>query len=421
MNRLGSFARFAFWLALAAGTAWPVLAAEPVPARGGKRIFECLEQGPVAVVGEIGAVRELDVHGRAAEVSIERVLTGAIDPEARLSIAWVEQALARPTRFADGDRVLVCLEPLPPQSIWLSRLPNPELRLRTLFVAEDGDAFLRRPSLGGLELIQHYLALATEDRNGPTGVDYLLEILEGAEPEMAQAALERLGGFASLDAMLDDAAGARLVNALLRPDAPASLESGIVALIGRGRLERTRPALEALAAKERPPASVVTALAELDGDVQGARALFLLESPDKAYRLAAARHAAGAEAERRLRALSRSDPAPEVRAAAITRLVALQGDAAVDTALGTLDDPERSVRAAGARGLASLGASVVPVLRHVVDTGDEQAAEAAVGALRWTETPEAHAELVEIAELHPDPAVRTLAALAIGKPIGHQD
>jgi HEAT repeat protein len=64
---------------------------------------------------------------------------------------------------------------------------------------------------------------------------------------------------------------------------------------------------------------------------------------------------------------------------------------------------------------------VVPVLRHVVDSGDPEAAQSAVGALRWTETPEAYAELVEIAETHPDPAVRTLAALAIGRSIGHED
>jgi HEAT repeat protein len=406
---------------MAAGLAWPVPAAELVPAQGGKAIFVCLETGPIAVVGEIGSVRDLDVHGRAAELVVERALAGEVERQTRLTIAWVEQALARPMRFEDGDRVLVCLEPLPPQSVWLSRLPNPELRNRTLHVAAKGEAFLRRPSLGGLSLIEHYLALSSSNRSGPAGVDYLLQILEGAEPGMAAAALERLAAISGLDDKLDARSAARLVKALLRNDAPAALETGIVNLIGDKHLERTRPDLEALAAKERPPPAAVIALGELDGQLEGDRAVLLLEYSDKEVRLAAARYAAGAEAERRLRVLSRSDPAPEVRAAAITRLVALQGDAAVDTALGTLDDPELSVRAAAARGLASLGPSVVPVLRHVVDTGDGAAAQAAVGALRWTESPEAHAELVEIAESHPDPAVRTLAALAIGKSIGHQD
>ena len=177
--------------------------------------------------------------------------------------------------------------------------------------------------------------------------------MEGAEPELAQAALERLDGISALDDKLDDRAAARLVKALLRRDAPATLGSGIVSLIGRKRLERTRSVLETLAAGEDPPLSVVIALAELDGDVHGDRAALLLEHSDPHYRLAAARHAAGAEAERRLRVLSRSDPVPEVRAAAITRLVALQGDAAVDTALGALDDPELSVRAAAARCIRS--------------------------------------------------------------------
>jgi hypothetical protein len=408
-------------LLLVTGLALPARAAESVPARGGKDIFACLETGPVAVVGEIASLRDLDTHGRAAEVVVERVLTGNAERQTRLTIAWVEQALARPVRFGDGERVLVCLEPLPPQSVWLSRLPNPEQRVRTLHVAGEGDSFLLRPSLGGLTLIDHYLALSRADRSGPAGVDYLLQILEGAEPEMAAAALDRLEGISSLDDKLDAASAARLVKALIRKDAPLELETGIVTLIGQKRLLQTRLALERLAAQERPPVAVVTALAELDGDVQGDRALLLLAHSDRAYRLAAARYAAGAEAERRLQALSRSDPAPEVRAAAITRLLALQGDGAVDTALGTLDDPELKVRGAAARGLATLGPSVVPVLRHVVDTGDSQAAQAAVGALRWTESPEAHAELVEIADRHPDPAVRTLAALAIGRSIGHED
>jgi HEAT repeat protein len=112
---------------------------------------------------------------------------------------------------------------------------------------------------------------------------------------------------------------------------------------------------------------------------------------------------------------------PAVRSAAITRLVALRGDAAVDTALGTLADPDLGVRAAAAKGLGSLGPSVVPVLRHVVDTGEPEAAQAAVGALRWTMSPEARIQLVEIAETHPDPAIRTLAKLAIGRNIGHED
>jgi hypothetical protein len=408
-------------LLLVPGLVVPARAADSVPARGGKGIFACLEAGPVAVVGEIVSLRDLDTHGRAAEVVVERALAGAAERQKPITIAWVEQALARPVRFANGERVLVCLEPLPPQSVWLWRLPNPEERIRTLHVAGEGDSFLLRPSLGGLNLIDHYLALSRDDRSGPAGVDYLLQILEGAEPEMAAAALERVAGISSLDDKLDARSAARLVKALIRDDAAVELETGIVRLIGQKRLEHTRPALEALAAQERPPVAAVTALAELDGDVQGDRALLLLAHSDKAHRLAAARYAAGAKAERQLRLLSRSDPAPEVRAAAITRLLALQGDGAVDTALGTLDDPELKVRGAAARGLARLGPSVVPVLRHVVDTGDSQAAQAAVGALRWTESVEAHAELVEIADSHPDLAVRTLAALAIGRSIGHED
>ncbi|MDX1382932.1 MAG: HEAT repeat domain-containing protein, partial [Thermoanaerobaculia bacterium] len=89
--------------------------------------------------------------------------------------------------------------------------------------------------------------------------------------------------------------------------------------------------------------------------------------------------------------------------------------------LVALDDPEPAVRASAARALAGLGAPVVPALRHVVDSGSPEAAQAAVGALRWTETSEARRELMEIAAGHPDDGVRALARLALGRPLDAED
>lgn len=400
---------------LAAGAAL----AESIPAAGGVRLFECLEEGPLAVVGEIASTRKLDDHGRAARIVVERTLTGEVERGTELPIVWSERSLSRPERFAPEDRVLLCLGALPPQSIWRQRLPDPEQRLRTLAVAERGDAFLRHPSLGGLDVLAHYLALG-RDREGPTGASHLSRLAARAEPQLASLAAERLSRFPELGERLEPQAGAALAEALVRPDGTAALRSAVLDLIGERRPKAVRPPLEALAAADDPPAVVWTALARLDGELGADRAALLFDSENADVREAAARYAPRGKAERQLGRLARTDPVPEVRAAAIERLVALQGERAIDTALATLDDPELRVRAAAGRSLATLGPSVVPILRGVVDSGGPEAAQAAVGALKWTETREAQAELEEIAETHPDPSVRTLAELAIGRPLGHR-
>ena len=54
-----------------------------------------------------------------------------------------------------------------------------------------------------------------------------------------------------------------------------------------------------------------------------------------------------------------------------------------------------------------------------MDSSNADAARAAVVALQLTGSPEAAAALAEIAESHRDESVRTLAAIALGRKIGH--
>ncbi|MCI0437211.1 MAG: HEAT repeat domain-containing protein, partial [Gemmatimonadetes bacterium] len=131
------------------------------------------------------------------------------------------------------------------------------------------------------------------------------------------------------------------------------------------------------------------------------------------------RHASGPTARVELARLVRSDPAPAVRALAVERLLALGGASAVEDGLSALHDPDASVRGAAARALGSLGASAIPGLRRKVDSNDPDAARAAVVALHLTGSPEATAALAEIADSHRDESVRALAAIALGRKIGH--
>jgi hypothetical protein len=395
--------------------------ADSVPAAGGVRLIENLERAPLAIVGRVGKPRRLDRHAWEAAFGVERALKGDVGTGTTLHIAWEELALSRPVRFVDGDRVLLCLEQLPAASIWLERIPEAELRHRTLAVVERGDAFLRQPSPGAVNILEHYLALASEQRAGPTGVGYLVQLAEGAEPQLALASVRRLMSVPSLDRQIEAGSASGLVNALVRSDRAPRLEQTILELVERRHLESLRPALEVRArADELPPPAVFTALGLLDDGLAPDRTTRLLDHPAAEYRVTAARHATGERAKEKLASLMIGDPAAEVRAAAVERFVALSGEAAISAAASVLYDPEMSVRSAAAKAMATQGSAAVPYLVDVVESGDPEAARAAVAGLRFTETREAHDALRSIVEKHPDPGVRTLAELALGRPIGHE-
>jgi hypothetical protein len=395
--------------------------AERPRAAGGVRLIEAAEAAPATVVGQIAAPRRLDQHGYTALLRVETPLRGKLERGAEVRIAWEERAASRAPRFDAGERILVSLEKLSGASIWLARFSEPAERVGVLGVAMRGDAFLRRPSAGSVNLLHHYLALTPEDREGAVGMGYLADLAAGAELALARNAVQGLARREGLDAELGPGAGGRLVQALLRPDASEEFQDAIVELIGRRSLESTRPALEALAgADTRPPALVFAALARLDDGLSPERSAELLAQSPPRYRVVAARFARGAQAEEQLARLVRSDPAPEVRAGAIERLVELRGEEAIDPVLSGLGDPASGVRRAAVMGLASLGAPAVPVLQQVTEGNDPEAARSAVAALALSRSPEARAALVEIAEGHSDEGLRALAQIALGRPVGHR-
>jgi hypothetical protein len=387
-----------------------------LPAAGSPRLIGILERGPLALVGRIRAPESLDAHGFAAELEVERALVGEAAPGARVALVWEEPARARPPRFADGDRVLVGLEALPQQSIWAERIAEPGRRARTLAVAERGDAFLREPSPGGLLVLEHYLALLPDERAAAPGVGRLAQLAEGAELPLARAAVLRLDALRDLDAALEAASAGRLVAALLREDADAALQRDLLDLFGRHRPRAVRAELERRASGDVPDARVIAALGRIEGELGPERTDLLLGSADAELRALGAGHAP-ATRSRQLAALAAADPDAAVRAAAVERLVAVRGDAAIDAALVALEDPDAGVRAAAARSIGGLGARAVPALRHVVDRGSPLAAQAAIAALRGTGSREGHRELREIAAGHPDAGVRAVARLAIGQPL----
>jgi hypothetical protein len=387
-------------------------------AAGGMHLLEAMESAPATVVAQFGEPARAGQSAYSARIRVERSLHGPLEAGDEARIAWEELASARAPRFAAGERVLLCLQPLPGASIWRERFPDVAERKGLLSVAARGKAFLRRPSLGTLGVLEHYLALPRELREGPGGAVYLVDLAADAELPLAKSALERLGGLPALDEALAEGPGERLAGAFLRADADDAFRDALAELVGRRRLDSTRPGLEVLAASDPPPpAQVFEALAALEGGVAGPRLEVLLEDAPAAQRRVAARHASGPEAADTLAGLLRADPAPEVRVAAVERLAELEGEGALEPLLGGLADPEGAVRGAAARRLAGLGAAAVPRLQQVVDGNDPEAASAAVVALGLCPAPQARQALLAISSSHPDPALRALAELALGGPL----
>jgi HEAT repeat protein len=118
--------------------------------------------------------------------------------------------------------------------------------------------------------------------------------------------------------------------------------------------------------------------------------------------------------------LLRSDPVPEVRVAALERLARLEGRAALEPLLDAFDDEDAAVRRAAALHAAAFGPEVVPRLREIATGRPWPAPESAVLALRFANEAESRAALAQLAEEHPDERVRSLAALALGRDVGHR-
>ncbi len=397
--------------------------AEPplVPAaQEGVRLLQALETAPLAVVGRIGECTALDLHGWRAALVVESALVGEAKPGETLTIAWEELASARPERFASGERLLLALEPLASGSLWRARFPDVKEYLRVRAVSQRGQAFLRSPSLGSLEVLGHYLALPADLRASPAGRAHLLALAAEGERALAVSAANRLATL-GVGAPLEAGDATLALRALARAQSDAEFSDELLAWIVRTQPPGLAEPLDAaLAADPRAPANFVAARAALPGGIPNARLATLLADPNPARRAAAAGAAPAAESAR-LATLVRGDPAPEVRIAALRRLAALEGADSLEPLLAAFTDREPSVRAEAARLAAGLGPGAVPRLREVALGWPSPAPETAVAALRLSNSREAVEALGVLADSHSDARIRALAGLAVGRPLGHAD
>ena len=364
------------------------------------------------VVGTLHEVGQLDVHGYAAVIEVERDLAGSLASGARVRLGWEELSRGRAPRFADGDRVVVALAELPTWSLWRKRFPDPA---DTFAVAAQGDAFLRAPDDATLAGLARLLG-AEDDR---ARLAALAGMVRAGDPALAGTAAALLDADAHLDDRLSGAARGDLSSTLADPTRPETLRARVLALAASHRMVELRPAVVALTRAPGPlEAPAWDARAALDGALSSEQVAALLGRSEPALRVVAVRHARGTASEPDVPALVTADASPDVRATAAVVWVEWKGEAGVEAAVPALFDPHRPVRGRVAQAIAQVGSPVVPRMLALLDGADPDRAVGPVTVLRYA-GPQGVAALRQQAGAHADPKVRKLILFALGQEPPH--
>jgi len=402
----------AFITLLAGCSRSPIQAVPEQPPHGGRKLLHAAVAATTAVVGRISESKRLDHAGYQATLLVEQSLSGSLAKSDRVRIGWEELSASRPVRFKDGDRVIVALAPLPSASLWRSRFPDAGTAHDVYVVLAEGEAFVAHPDPDSISCLETYIRLSPEARRGAEGENALAAILRRAAPDLAVAAAQAL---IDLDGPtpLPEAAQEDLSEAL-RLDRSPALQPLIIEIAARYRAIRLRAQLQSLGDSDADLGfAALMAVAAIDGSTADERVTALLSDANPMKRRVGVHLARGSMVEPLL-PLLRSDSDPKVRAAAAQALIEQRGSSAMTEVLRGLADPDLFVRTESARALGRLGAAVVPALVDIARTSSPDAAQAAVLALESTGTAGVDA-LHDLAENHPEPSVRRLAKIAMGK------
>jgi hypothetical protein len=389
-------------------------------APGARGILASCARAEAVVTGIVSQPKKVDLHGWVASLRVDGVPAGSIELGDTIDVAWEELSPSRPVRFADGERVLLVLEALPTQSLWRKRFPSADGARSVLVVANRGDAFLRKPDGATLGAFEHWLKLSSSARDATPGALRLAELVSIAPAGLASEALEMLDGRPQLAEQLGAEGASRLFAGMRDESRDLGIRTRTLELATRAGLPGVREAALTLTQPGsglRAPA--YRALASLPGGLRSDEKAKLLDDPEPSVRAAGAGLADDPALRPRLEAMLATDKSPDVRRAVGAALIARYGASAVDEVVVLLDDEDKGVRAATAMSIGALGADAVPALKRVVDGESKRAAFAAVLGLSHAGE-EGAKEIFFIANSHQDESVRAFARLALGKAPGHE-
>ena len=378
---------------------------------GGAPLLRGVESAKRVVVAKVVDVGRIDTHGYGATFAVERDLATDMPAAGEtLRIGWEELAPDRPARFRNDERVLVALEALPGYSLWRQRFPNGD----ALAVAERGTAFLLDPDDATIASVARYLRIDPSEREQASGIEALAGIVEAAAPPLAEGAAAQLGAIPGLGSKLRQPAAAALGAAIESSAQTENLRRALIRLAAAHRLDGMREWIARVAEAGPPLAGEAwAALLAIDASLPAPTVERLLGSGDPSVRAVAVRASVGTPQATRALALARSDPAPEVRIAAVEALIPAQGPGSLEVGYAALFDREPTVRVAAAQAVGKLGADVVPHLRELALARSGRDANGPLGALAFAGA-EGQGVLLELSQTHPDESTRGQARLLLG-------
>ncbi|MFT5040731.1 MAG: hypothetical protein ACI8TX_001700 [Hyphomicrobiaceae bacterium] len=395
----------------------PAIAEEKARAVGGKNIVQGAMTANVAAVGRVRNPTKIDLHGYRADFYVEQVLSGDVSIGNTIIIAWEELAKERDVRFQNEEVVLVILSPLPTQSLWRKRFKKKDRGAR--IIASGGEAFVRSPSPGTANILQHFLAMTPAMRTAGPGLIRLIDLVAEAETPVAKSALQVLSDHPEKLEKTTQGARWALAKSIADNTRDEGLRSETLAFIATVKLAGTRNLVAKIAEAEGPmQGDAWRALDSLDDGLPDEKIDELLTSPNSALRSVGA-SLARASARERLASSVRDDADATVRLSAVERLVTLFGEDSFDDVAPALADESIEVGAAAARALGPIGGSIPEKLRAIADKQPVPARERAVMALSLAGK-EGRIALKELHLGHEDESVRKLAGLGLGIIEGHK-
>ena len=81
------------------------------------------ESAKATAVGVLEAPTRLDDSGYRATFRVERLVAGSLGGAEAVAVGW-EQFGDRPPRFREGERLLLALDRVPGQTLWVKRFPG---------------------------------------------------------------------------------------------------------------------------------------------------------------------------------------------------------------------------------------------------------------------------------------------------------
>jgi hypothetical protein len=409
-------AAYARAITVALAIAWSLLSLAP-PARAAAPVFGLADDSELVVVGTIEGVRKTD-DGKLAVFSVRAARTLKGTPAGDEPFELVQELLFATTEplFTAGTRTLVFAAPLPAYTAYRQVLgEGRHLRWTERLDTTPDVASLADPAL--IEPVARYVTV----RDDPEAtVRLLAPLLASPVARLRSDALAAFESRKELVPLLDAAQLSAFEGFVGDTRVPAPLRAEMLIRLAQVGAPGALPIAERIAAVGGPlEAAALDALVRLDRVPDEARLLAASRSADPAVRIAATRGLARtdtATAWARLETLARDDASADVRLATLAALADARRVRAVPLFAAALDSGDKATANVAAEGLGRIRTpEAIKALAATLERGNLDAQSAAAFALKRTGDAEALHVLHEQETQHPDPRVRRIIEIALGK------